>query len=160
MPKYTIDASSLIDSQKDLNTLAFLERLVKAGRVKTPPGVLVELEIGGDNIFGWAKRLQGSLVKELTPPGAGRLGDLVNKYGKPFKDPELPGITYPGLIKKGTERDADPEVIALAMEHGWIVVTEEKGIKGACKCENVQCISLQELINNERQKQEKQLRYL
>lgn len=159
MPNYTIDTCSLIDGHSDANMLAILERLIKAGRMKTPPGVLWELEIGGDDTFAWAKRWQGSLVKELPPTGTPRLGYLVRKYGKPFPDPEVPGKIYRGLIKKESSYEADPEVIALAMEHGWIVVTEEEsGIKGACKCENVQCISLHELIDDEMQKQERQLR--
>lgn len=157
-PKYIIDTCSLIDAHSDADMLAILERLIKVGRMKTPPGVLLELEIGGDDTYDWAKRWQGLLVKELSPTGCQRLDDLLREYGKPFPDPEVTGMIYRGLIKKGTSSDADPEVVALALENRWVVVTEEKsGIKGACKCENVQCISLQELINNERQELERQL---
>jgi len=158
MPNYTIDTCSLIDGHSDADTRSILGRLIKAGRMKTPPGVLGELEVGGDDTFAWAKGLEGQLVKELTPDSAIQLGPLLDKYRRPFRDPEVPGKTYRGLIKKETSYDADPEVIALAMDHGWTVVTEEgSGIKGACKCEKVECISLQKLIDDERQKQERQL---
>lgn len=157
--KYTIDTCSLIDSHANPTARMILEDLIRRDWLKAPPGVLGELEVGSDKVFEWAKRWEKSLIKELSPASAGQLGDLVVKYGDPFPDPQCHGKVYRGLIKKGIADDADPEVIALALDYGWTVVTEEQsGIKGACKLEKVRCISLEDLLKIEIPKQERQLR--
>jgi hypothetical protein len=157
--KYSIDTCSLIDGHANPTERMILENLIRRDRLKAPPGVLGELEVGSDEVFEWAKGWEKSLIKELSPISAGQLGDLVVKYGDPFPDPQCRGKVYRGLIKKGTADDADPEVIALALDYRWTVVTEEQsGIRGACKLEKVTCISLEELVKIEIPKQERQLR--
>lgn len=156
--KYSIDTSSLIDGYADAVGRNIIENLIRQDKLKAPPGVLGELEVGGDKVFEWAKLREKSLIKELSPVSASRLGDLVDKYGDPFSDPDSPGMIYRGLIKKGTSSDADPEVIALALDYNWTVVSEEQsGIKGACKIEKVNCISLKKLFETEMPKRERQL---
>lgn len=156
--KYSIDTCSLIDGHANTAGSIILENLIRRDRLKAPPGVLRELEVGGDEVFGWAKHWEKSLIKELSPISTSRLGYLVDKYGEPFSDPDYHGKIYRGLIKKGTASDADPEVIGLALDYDWTVVTEEQsGIKGACKWEKVKCISLEKLFKIEIPKQERQL---
>ena len=96
------------------------------------------------------------LIQELSYSALSLLDGLISKYGKPFKDPEDPGKTYIGLIKKGSSYETDPEIVALAIDNGWTVVTEQNGIKGACKCEKIggkkiECISLVSLAKKEAQ---------
>jgi hypothetical protein len=155
---YSADTCSLIDGYADPSKRIFLENLIRRDRLKAPPGVLGELEVGSDEVFEWAKIWEKSLIRELSPVSAGQLGDLVTKYGDPFRDPQCPGKTYRGLIKKGVANDADPEVIALALDYGWAVLTEEQsGIRGASNLEKIMCISLEELFEIEIPKQERQL---
>ena len=157
--KYSADTCSLIDGYADPTKRMILENLIRRDRLKAPPGVLGELEVGSDEVFEWAELWEKSLIKELSPVSAGQLGDLVVKYGDPFPDPQCPGKVYRGLIKKGVANDADPEVIALALDYGWAVLTEEQsGIRGASNLEKVTCISLEELLKIEIPRQERQLR--
>ena len=149
--KYVIDTCSIIDGHSDVNIRVTLQRLIRAGRLKSPPTVMWELEIGADAAFIWAKQWESMLIQELNNSAFALLDRLITKYGTPFKDPENHGIIYSGLIKKGTSQEADPEIVALAIDNGWIVVTEQHGIKGACKCEKIGCISLVDLAENEAQ---------
>jgi hypothetical protein len=156
--KYSIDTCSLIDGYAEESIRLLLEQLVKKGRLKAARAVLTELERGGDETFAWAKDLEQLLIEELSEDSAIQAGHLVVKYGEPFPDPEDRGRTHRGLIKKGTAADADPDVIGLAMDHGWTVVTGERsGIKAACRVESVYCVSLEELVQIEGPKQERQL---
>lgn len=156
--KYSIDTCSLIDGYANTTSRIILKNLIRRNRLKSPPGVLRELEVGSDEAFLWAKYWEESLIKELSPVSASQLGRLVGNYGEPFPDPEHHGKTYRGLIKKETACDADPEVIALALDYDWTVVSEERsGIKGACKAESITCISLEELLEIEILRQERQL---
>jgi len=123
--------------------------LIGLGQLKTPPSVIDEISRVEDDVYEWIRHWESSLIMELSEIGLEYVELLVNKYRDAFQSPENPGITYPGLIKGETAGDADPDVIALAMEHGWTVVAEERGIKGACKLENVNRVSLKELLNTE-----------
>ena len=149
-PRYSLDTSSLINGHRVRATRLFLEDLIRKSQIKSPPGVLRELEIGGDETYGWAKRWEKSLIMELTPLGMTKLNELVKKYGDPFPNHDSPGLIYRGLLKTRTSADADPEVIALAWEHGWTVLADEaSGIRGACKLENIACTTLGKLIEVE-----------
>jgi len=159
--KYSIDTCSLIYGYADRSKRSILENLIQRDRLKSPPSVLQELQVGGDNVFDWVRNWQEYLIRELSPVSASHLGRLVKSYGEPFYDPEQLGQHYRGLIKKGTAADADPDIIGLAIDYGWTVVSEEaSGIKGACKLEKIKCISLQELCDIEIRKREQQLRFM
>lgn len=149
--KYVIDTCSIIDGYSDLNIRSTLQRLIKVGRLKSPPTVMWELEVGADSAFTWAKQWESMLIQELSYSALSLLDGLISKYGKPFKDPEYSGKIYSGLIKKGSSYEADPEIVALAIDNGWTVVTEQDAIKGACKCEKIECISLVGLAKKEAQ---------
>ncbi len=98
------------------------------------------------------------MVQEIAPHSMQYMDHLVEKYADSFADNENPGLHYCGLIKKETASDADPEVIALAKENDYVVLTDEmSGIKGACKLEGIPCICTTELIEREYPRADKQL---
>jgi hypothetical protein len=146
---YSIDTRELIDGCRKVKARKGLETLIRMGQLKTPPSVVSEISRVEDYVYEWIKNLESSLVMELGELGLEYVEFLINKYKDAFQSPENPGITYPGLIKSETAEDADPDVIALAMEHGWIVVAGERGITGVCKIENVNRVSLNELLDTE-----------
>jgi predicted nucleic acid-binding protein len=150
LPIYCIDTDALSEGHRIQDIGQLLENLAKAGRLKAPITVLNELNLGYEERSRWAKNLGNEVFIELTPGSAIRAGDLVEKYRDPFTDNNNPGITYPGLIKGEDAHDADPEVIALAMEFGWTVVTKDRGIQGACKLEQIRCLTPQDLLLEER----------
>jgi len=122
--------------------------------MKIPPGVLEELEIGGDEKFHWVNDLSHQFIQELTANGTQYLGYILHTYGNSFPDRANRGRTHSGIMKEGVPCNADPEVIALAMEHGWVVITEESsGIRGACVCENIKCMTLEEMLAIEKEEQ-------
>lgn len=160
-PTYVIDTCSVIKGHADEDARSVLEYLIKSDRLKTPPAVLWELEVGDDDAYAWAIRWQHPMVKELNEKSGLYLRYLMKHYERPFKDCNNAGKTHRGLIKKGTQYEADPEVIALAREHGWVVITEElSGIKGACVCEGIECITLESMIQSEEPYTEKQLNFM
>lgn len=146
---YSIDTRELIDGCRREKTRKGLETLIRMGQLKTPPSVIDEISRVEDYVYEWVKHFESSLIMELSERGLEYVELLINKYRDAFQSPENPGITYPGLIKSETAEDADPDVIALAMEHGWTVVAEERGITGACKIEDVDRVSLKELLDTE-----------
>jgi hypothetical protein len=147
--KYSIDTRELINGCRKEKSRKGLEILIRQGQLKTPPSVRDEISRVDDDIYAWVKRWENELIMELSELGLEYVGMLVNKYRDAFHSDDNPGITYPGLIKYETAGDADPDVIALAMEHDWTVVAEEKGITGACKIEKVNRISLKDLLDTE-----------
>ena len=147
--KYSIDTRELINGCRKEKSRKGLGNLIRQGQLKTPPSVRNEIARVDDDVYAWVRRWENELILELSELGLEYVGLLVNKYRDAFQSKENPGITYPGLIKYETAGDADPDVIALAMEHGWTVVAEERGIRGACKIENVPRISLKELLETE-----------
>ena len=147
--KYTIDTRELINGYRNAKARKGLEILLNHSQLKSPPGVRDELSRVDDDVYAWAIHWENELFIELTNLGLTHVSKLINEYRDPFRNGQNPGITYPGLIKHETANDADPEVIALAMEHGWTVVAEERGIRGACKNEGVDCIALEALLDTE-----------
>ncbi len=147
--KYIIDTRELINCGRNAVELRRLETLIRYGQVKAPKSVLEELSRVDDDIFHWADHMSGELFIELPDAALSYLREIVNKYGEPFRDPGDPGITYPGLVKYEGAGDADPEIVALAKNSGWIVVSEERGICGTCKIEQIKCITLKQLLDTE-----------
>lgn len=157
-PIYSADASSIINGYRNDKGKTVLEYLVNNGRLKITPGVFTELEIGKDEIFDWIHRMQDMAVQEISMRSAGYIDHLMQEYAESFTDNENPGLHYCGLIKSETASDADPEVIALAKENNYVVLSDEKsGIKGTCKLEGIPCITLTKLIELEYPRADKQL---
>lgn len=157
-PIYSSDTSSIINGCRNDKGKTVLEYLANNGRLKITPGVFTELERGKDEVFDWVYSKQDLIVQEITLRSARYIDHLLGKYAESFTDNENSGLHYCGLIKGETVSDADPEVIALARGNNYVVLADEKsGIKGACKMEDVPCISLTKLIEIEYPRADKQL---
>jgi hypothetical protein len=160
-PTYSSDTSSIINGCRSDKGKIVLEYLANTGRLKITPGIFTELEIGRDEVFDWVYSKQNLIVQEITLQSARYIDHLLEKYAESFTDNENAGLHYCGLIKGETVNDADPEVIALARENNYVVLADEKsGIKGACKLEDIPCISLSKLIEIEYPRADKQLSFL
>lgn len=125
---YIIDTSSLIQLSKHNPQDVYpgvwkqLESLVRGDRLISHREVLNEITKLDDGLSKWAKKQQ-KLFKKPTQKQIEIVRDILKKY--------------PALVKSDTEFDADPWVIALAVELSQsaqrtlfevkrIVVTEEK----------------------------------
>lgn len=125
---YIIDTSSLVKLNREnpldvyLSVWQKLETLVTAGRLIAPKEVFNEINQNDDQLSNWAKK-QRKMFKEPTP----KQTELVKQI---LKD-------HPILIDIDRKYDADPWVIALAIEMATspqktiyqikrVVVTEEK----------------------------------
>ena len=126
---YVIDTSSLIDLNKfnpiDLYPSVWkrLEDLIKKNQLIAPIEVLNEVTRQDDAIAKWAKKHK-FMFKPVTKRQAEIVSQILTKY--------------PSIVNPNREFDADPWVIALAVELTqqktlisikWLVVTEER-LKG------------------------------
>lgn len=125
---YIIDTSSLVKLNKDNPLDVFptiwgkLKDLINKDRLVAPKEVFNEINQNDDQLSKWAKN-QKKMFKEPTPKQIKLVQEILNKY--------------PSLIKADRRYDADPWVIALAIELATslqktiisikrIVVSEEK----------------------------------
>ncbi|MBU0756621.1 MAG: DUF4411 family protein [Nanoarchaeota archaeon] len=142
---YIIDTSSLVKLNRENPLDVYpsvwkkLETLVTAGRLIAPKEVFNEINQNDDQLSNWAKQ-QRKMFTDATPKQI----ELVQQILK----------THPSLIDENRKYDADPWVIALAIEMSTstqktlvqikrIVVTEEK-LRG--NRENIPFISNEMLI--------------
>lgn len=125
---YIIDTSSLVKLNRENPLDVYpsvwkkLETLVTAGRLIAPKEVFNEINQNDDQLSKWAK-LQRKMFKETTPKQIEFVQQILNNH--------------PTLIDVDRKYDADPWVIALAIEMSTssqktlfqikrLVVTEEK----------------------------------
>lgn len=125
---YIIDSSSLMELNRHNPLDVFptvwnkIESLITRGLLSAPKEVLNEIKEGDDQLAEWAKK-QNKLFKEITQKQIEIVKDILKEY--------------PSLVKEKRKYDADPWVIALAIELSTssqktlapvkrIVVTEEK----------------------------------
>jgi hypothetical protein len=119
--------------------------LVRSGRVKIPEGVFKELQRKTDKlaktIEQWKKKY--SFVVNLDPEALELLPDIERNYGPQFS---VGGKTYPGFWKSPSGRKSvDAQVVALAKSRGWIAVSNDNSIHGACMLEDVECRRWEEI---------------
>ena len=125
---YIIDTSSLVELNKNNPQDVYpgpwkkIEALAKSGRLVAPKEVFNEIQEIDDTLARWAKN-QKKIFIPPTPKQINLVKDILEKY--------------PAIIKINRKYDADPWVIALAIELASdpqtslftikrIVVTEEK----------------------------------
>ncbi len=125
---YVIDTCSLIDLNRfnpiDLYPSVWrkLEGLINKGQLIAPTEVFYELTKQDDVLVAWAKKHK-SMFKSVTEKQTVIVAQILSKY--------------PSIIKPKRQYDADPWVIALAVEFSrskqkrlipikWLVVTEER----------------------------------
>ena len=154
---YVIDTSSLIElhrhQPRDVfpSVWARLEKLIREGRLIAPREVLEEIDHSDDQLSEWARGRQDLFCAE-SKGQIGFLQDIVERY--------------PAITKDTGEHDADPWVIALALERmrspqktlspvRATVVTEER-IRGnqvriplVCREYGIDAIRIQDMFRNE-----------
>ena len=139
-PTYCCDANAL----KDLLHAQLLKKVapwVRAGLVKTPEGVHRELDRRSDKLRNLLRTWDSkySLVVQLNLADKVQLSRIEREYGPEFR---IGHATYPGLwVSPRGRKAADAQVIAVAKVRGWVVVSGDRSVKGACAIENVECIT-------------------
>ncbi len=125
---YIIDSCSLMELNRHNPLDVFpsvwekIEDLINKDLLVAPKEVLNEINEGDDKLANWAKK-QNKLFKDPTNKQIDIVREILNKF--------------PSLVKENRKYDADPWVIALAVELATstqktlisikrIVVTEEK----------------------------------
>jgi uncharacterized protein YacL len=141
---FCCDSSALIDL-RDAGLLRKLRTLVQRGRIKIAEGVYKELQQKTDRLAKtteqWKKKY--SFVVNLDSKALELLRDIERKYGPQFS---VGGKTYPGFWKSPSgKKSADSQVIALAKSHGWIAISNDNSINGACMLEDVECRRWEEI---------------
>ena len=147
---YCFDSSGWIQAWNDLPQGTFpglwdrIHGLVEESRIISPDEVLREVARKDDAVHAWVKA-RSKLFVRLDGSFLARGKEITNKY------PRM-------LDQKPGKNGADPFVVALALDRGAIVVTEEAarnnltspGIPDVCKAEKVHCLSVLEFIQRER----------
>ena len=154
---YIIDTSSLIDlnihNPIDVYPSVWkkLEQMIRKGLLIAPKEVFNEIKQQDDKLSKWVKK-QRNLFKRISKEQTRIVTQILQKY--------------PSIIKVDRKYDADPWVIALAVEMTnsrqttlfsikKIVVTEERlaGLKVKipliCKEYNIDCINVIDMFRNE-----------
>jgi hypothetical protein len=121
-----------------------LHESAKNGYICFPEGVYRQLTDTttriGNKIKNWSK--YGS-IHYLTTTEQAVMKQIDMKYGPPFYI--IKGKNYPGFWK--TERigsGVDAQIIAVAEECKYMVVSNDHSIHGACMLENVECMRYEE----------------
>jgi hypothetical protein len=140
---YCLDADTIINV-----TLAGwfnkLHESAKDGHVCFVEGVYRQLTDTttkiGNKIKNWDKY---ESIKYLTTAEQILMKQIDEKYGPPFHI--IKGKDYPGFWKtEPPGGGVDAQVIAVAKERKYIVVSNDHSIHGACMLENVECIRYEE----------------
>ena len=141
---FCFDLSALIDL-RDAGLLSRMRVLVRSGRARIPEGVYRELQKKTDSLARtvgqWKSKY--SFVVDLDTTALGLLPGIERRYGPPFG---VGGKTYRGFWASPSGRkSADSQVVALAMSRGWIAVSNDNSIHGACMLEDVECRRWEEI---------------
>jgi hypothetical protein len=121
-----------------VRTCGSLRRLAQLGRLKIPPKVHTELREGTDRLGQRLERLSRfNVIVQLDHQALTHLSRIERAYGSPF---HLGGITYPGFWNSpGGRKSADSQVVALAKSRGWVVISNDRSVHGACLLEAIVC---------------------
>ncbi|MDO8691183.1 MAG: hypothetical protein Q7R39_14445 [Dehalococcoidia bacterium] len=135
---YCCDLDALIQLQF-AGFLPNLRNLVRNGSLKVPEGVFRELlrqtDKLGKRFNDWDKKY--SVRVSLDERTKVLLVEMERKYGNPF---QVGGVTYPGFWQSAAGRKAaDGQVVAFPKSRGWVAISNDGSIHGACMLENVPC---------------------
>ena len=154
---YVIDSSSLIDLNHTNPIDVFptvwkkLEGLIDNGTLLSPKEVFNEIRQGDDQLTQWVKK-QKKMFVNPTPRQIEIVKDILEKY--------------PAIVKENNKYDADPWIIALAVELSTskqktvfpvkrLVVTEER-LRGSqikipfvCQQYKIEAINVVEMFRQE-----------
>lgn len=142
--KYCCDSDSLINLQR-AGLLGKLRSLAQDGMIKIPSKVYQELKDSTDilsrTLIQWKEKYP--LVVELDTNALEVYTQIQRKYGRQFS---IKSFTYPGLWEtRSGQKSTDASVIALAKSRGWIVISDDTSVRGACMLENVACRPWEEI---------------
>jgi hypothetical protein len=140
---YCLDADSIINIAL-AGWFDSLQKTAKNGDICFPEGVYRQLTETttkiGQKIEGWDKF---GCLKILSSSEKLLMKQIDQKYGPPFHI--INGKDYKGFWKtEPPGGGVDAQVIAVAKEHKYIVVSNDHSIHGACMLENVECILYEE----------------
>ena len=148
--RYVVDTNVVIDLSRRIHPVRLrreandvMEKLLAAGSIVSHREVFLELESGakqGDVALAWAKSHQPIFV-DLTPTQEEHLVKVLSEH---------PDILDPKKIG----HDADPLLVALALDIGGVVVSGDgsthrsgkKQIKDVCDAYSVRCIDIDEFL--------------
>lgn len=159
---YIIDTSSIIDLFRVYPSDVFpklwenIDVLIKQGRIISHEEVLKELSKKDDDAYKWAKQRK-NMFKTITSEQIKIVKNIISKF--------------PKLVDLNKEIDADPWLIALALEKEKqkkllpkieikIIVTQEKfkpnkvNIPFVCREFGIECINILGLMRKEKWKWE------
>jgi hypothetical protein len=139
---YCLDTDSIINVEF-AGWFSSLRKAAKDGSIYFPEGVYRQLTDTttkiGNKIKNWGK--YGTILK-LTTSEQVLMKQIDAKYGPSF---HIKGNSYPGFWKtEPVGGGVDSQVIAVAKERKYIVVSNDNSIHGACMLENVECIRYEE----------------
>lgn len=150
-PGYLLDANTIIQLGRRINppelrssANAIVDGLISQGRILSPLEVCKELEMGvkdkGDEVIKWVERNKTIFV-ELSEAQQEHLADVLAQF--------------PDLVKYDIQSyDADPILVAMALEYrGWTVVTRDgfngtgkQGVKQACDRYKIPCMTEYDML--------------
>lgn len=141
---FCCDLDTLVNL-RDAKLLGKLRVLVREERAKIPEGVNREARRKTDRLAktveNWQKKY--GFIVDLDYEALAILPKLEQKYGPPFS---IGGKKYPGFWKSPSGRKSvDAQVVALAKSRGWIVVSNDDSVHGACMLEDVGCRRWEEI---------------
>jgi hypothetical protein len=146
---HCIDTSALISMWREHyrpknfpSVWRLMEQHIDRGELVAPREVYEELAQGNDDLLEFVKRKQNKLFKELDEEQSRFVFEVKAKFPK-LSD-------YNKAVP-----DADPFVVALAMQKGWKVVTSESDkspykIPAACRFYRIPCLSPADFIQENR----------
>ena len=146
---HCIDTSALISMWREHyrpknfpSVWRLMEEHIDRGELVAPREVYEELAQGNDDLFEFVKRKQTRLFKELDEEQSKFVFEVKANFPK-LSD-------YNKAVP-----DADPFVVALAMQKGWKVVTSESDkspykIPAACRFYRIPCLSPADFIQENR----------
>lgn len=141
---FCCDADALINLQS-AGLLKKLRTLVRNGQLKMPEGVYRELQRQTDDLARklkeWEKKY--SIAIALDTRALELFRDIETKYDQPFPVGQK---TYRGFWSSASGRkSADAQVVALAKAQGWIAISNDDSVHGACMLESVVCRRWEEI---------------
>lgn len=85
----------------------------------------------------WHASGQVVVVVDDDSEASSLLPNIDARYGPQFS---MAGVSYGGFWKSRAGQDAaDAEVVAFAKARGWVVISNDHSVHGACLMESIEC---------------------
>lgn len=146
--KYSVDTSALIHAWRRAYPMdifspvwRWLETLIQSGDLRATAAVIEELQEKDDDLLRWVKS-EPAVVVALDDDVQRAARDILTRF------PDF-------VDANATKPQADPFVVALAVVHGLVVVTQERvnagrpRIPNVCQAYGIECRDLLGLMRGE-----------